>query len=114
MTPCNKIFVVVLCAINIIGCTITPLAYDNGSLYLGAFKAEKEKDENCKYSEIEGIGINIGVTHISTGIGYFKRKMLSVVPGKDVYCKSEIADVYIGNIAEEKSVDFMENELIGR
>lgn len=95
--------IAILCAINFTGCTITPLAIDNGEFYLGAFTKNKKEDKNCRYSEIEGIGLKFATSHFSAGVGYFEQKILIVVPGELENCSSEIADVYIGKMAEEKA-----------
>lgn len=84
------------------GCTLNPVVIDDGFLYLGAFKAEIQEDKNCKYSDIEGLGLKVGYSKLGFGIGYFDRKMLSVKILGNTHCSGEIADVYLNLAAEEQ------------
>lgn len=77
--------------------------YSDGAFYLGVFKSSKTEDESCSYSEVEGLGLSVGITRISVGAGYFDRKVLRVDPDISFHCSSAIADVYIGEAADEKS-----------
>ncbi len=102
-----------LCVIALNGCANQAIVFNDGVLYLGKFKHTEFKNENCNYSDVEGVGLILGVTRFSLGAGYFDRKVLIVKKENDVECRSPITDVYIGDSAD-KSARLFINEMKGR
>ena len=96
----NRILLTLTAIIALSGCSLRPVVIDRGDAFIGAFHAYEQKDKICNYSEVEGIGLKVGISGV--GLGYFDRKTHTVVVISDVSCSSEIAEVHTGKAAEKE------------
>jgi hypothetical protein len=68
------------------------------------FKYEKiEVQKNIEYHSIEGAGFVFG--HIKVGVGYYKRQQVVVDPKENISINTPIAEIYTGQIANEKAAE---------
>lgn len=73
--------------------TLTPVSIDRNVAFVGIFSVEEEKQENCKYFFISGIGIKIGLSTI--GAGYFRNGYMTVSTGLTHTCETTHGKVSI-------------------
>tara|TARA_R110000744_G_scaffold78514_3_gene154609 strand:+ start:6100 stop:6462 length:363 start_codon:yes stop_codon:yes gene_type:complete len=94
--------VVVMLLFFIVGCAYRPVVIDREKVFIGVFKSFQETNENCMYSEVEGVGVQFGVG--SFGVGYFDRKFLEIISMKEGTCHNNLVELYIGDLAGKEAL----------
>lgn len=87
------------------GCGYKPVKIYNNSIYIGLFIGAEQRETGCRYSYVQGTGIQLGLW--TFGLGYFEKKHMEVDKEVSKHCESKIAEVFVvDNDSEGHSVKF--------